>query len=63
VQRRRDNHYLDCKLMLHVAALISGVLKTVSVSPTGQNQDAAESPPPDDAQALAGPESALTAGD
>lgn len=33
VLKRRDNHYLDCEPMLHVAAIISGVLKTLS--PTG----------------------------
>jgi hypothetical protein len=28
VQKRRDNHYLDCDLMIEVAAVISGNLKT-----------------------------------
>jgi phage terminase large subunit GpA-like protein len=28
VQKRRDNHYLDCELMIDVAAIISGHLKT-----------------------------------
>ena len=28
VQKRRDNHYLDCELMIHAAAVISGLLKS-----------------------------------
>ncbi len=27
VQKRRDNHYLDCELMIHTSALICGLLK------------------------------------
>ena len=27
VQKRRDNHYLDCELMIDAAAVISGCLK------------------------------------
>lgn len=27
VQKRRDNHYLDCELMIHVAAIITGKLR------------------------------------
>ena len=27
VQKRRDNHYLDCELMIDVAAIVSGFLK------------------------------------
>ncbi len=28
VQKRRDNHYLDCELMIDAAAIISGLLRT-----------------------------------
>jgi len=28
VQKRRDNHYLDCELMIDVAAVMSGHLKS-----------------------------------
>jgi hypothetical protein len=27
VQKRRDNHYLDCELMIDAAAVISGFLR------------------------------------
>ena len=27
VQKWRDNHYLDCELMIDVAAIVSGFLK------------------------------------
>ena len=27
VQKRRDNHYLDCELMIDAAAIVSGFLK------------------------------------
>ena len=27
VQKRRDNHYLDCELMIDMAAIASGLLK------------------------------------
>ncbi len=27
VQKRRDNHYLDCELMINVAAIVSGYLE------------------------------------
>jgi hypothetical protein len=30
VQKRRDNHYLDCELMIDVAAVISGHVKTAA---------------------------------
>lgn len=29
VQKRRDNHYLDCELMIHTAAIITGIVKVV----------------------------------
>ena len=28
IQKRRDNHYLDCELMIDVAAVVSGCLKS-----------------------------------
>jgi len=28
VQKRRDNHYLDCELMIDVAAVITGYLRS-----------------------------------
>lgn len=33
VQKRRDNHYLDCELMIDVAAVISGYLRSSAVPP------------------------------
>ncbi|MCP5524129.1 MAG: hypothetical protein H7A46_21535 [Verrucomicrobiales bacterium] len=39
VQKRRDNHYLDCELMIAVGAVISGVLKGASAGATNAHQD------------------------
>lgn len=41
VQKRRDNHYLDCELMIDVAAIVSGFLKSARSRP-GQETEAAE---------------------
>lgn len=35
VQKRRDNHYLDCELMFDAAAIISGRLKAAASEPPG----------------------------
>jgi phage terminase large subunit GpA-like protein len=34
VQKRRDNHYLDCEFMIHVAAIITGFVKTATLQAT-----------------------------
>ena len=31
IQKRRNNHYLDCELMIDAAAVISGLLKSAQV--------------------------------
>ena len=35
VQKRRDNHYLDCELMIDVAAIVSGHLKSARHAEAG----------------------------
>ena len=30
VQKRRDNHYLDCELMIHTAAVITGLVRVAA---------------------------------
>jgi phage terminase large subunit GpA-like protein len=36
VQKRKDNHYLDCELMIDTAAIISGLLKAGTLEPPAQ---------------------------
>ena len=39
VQKRRDNHYLDCELMIDAAAVISGLLKSGALSEAAEARD------------------------
>lgn len=42
VQKRRDNHYLDCELMIHTAAVITGFVRVGSVEQTETGEDGVE---------------------
>jgi phage terminase large subunit GpA-like protein len=41
VQKRRDNHYLDCELMIDVAAIVSGCLKAAKVAAAREGESTA----------------------
>ncbi len=38
VQKRRDNHYLDCELMIHTAAIITGLVQVAAGEEDGEAQ-------------------------
>ncbi len=43
VQKRRDNHYLDCELMIDVAAIITGLVKLAGSNHTDTTDGAENS--------------------
>lgn len=38
VQKRRDNHYLDCELMIDTAAVVSGFLKAAQTKASREGE-------------------------